>query len=113
MIDQSAPELHDLREATSESAEPAREIDMTQLPREVGAMLVSVGVLGVVLPGIAGVPALVVGGLVLWPEGFKRVDHWFRARCPKLHETSMKQVGRYLDDLERRFPNSTVKTESP
>jgi hypothetical protein len=75
-----------------------------ELPREVGVMLLSVGTLGIVLPGIMGTPALIAGGLVLWPKAFGRVESWFERRYPQLHHQSMKQIGRYLDDLEKRYP---------
>lgn len=74
------------------------------LPREVGVMLVSVGALGVVLPGMLGTPAIIAGGLVLWPGTFGRVEDWFRRRNPTLYQRGMKQLDRYLDDLERRYP---------
>jgi hypothetical protein len=74
------------------------------LPREVGVMLVSVGALGVVLPGMMGTPAIIAGGLVLWPGTFGRVEDWFRRRSPDLYRRGMKQLDRYLDDLERRYP---------
>jgi hypothetical protein len=76
-----------------------------ELPREVGVMLVSVGALGFVLPGVMGAPAIVAGGLVLWPRAFGRVEAWLERRYPKLHKESLKQIGRYLDDLERRYPS--------
>ena len=76
-----------------------------ELPREVGAMLVTVGVLGWILPGMAGTPALIAGGLVLWPGAFGKVEEWFQRRYPELHRQSMRQVGRYLDDLEQRYPD--------
>lgn len=75
-----------------------------KLPKEVGAVLVSVGVVGVVLPGIAGAPALIAGGLALWPGWFRKVDRRLREQNPKLHGNAMKQIGRFLDDLERRYP---------
>jgi hypothetical protein len=68
-------------------------------------MLVSVGVLGTVLPGIVGTPALIAGGLVLWPRAFGKVEEWFQRRYPVLHQRGMRQVGRYLDDLEQRYPD--------
>jgi hypothetical protein len=77
---------------------------LKELPREVGAMLISVGALGVVLPGMMGVPAVVAGGLVLWPEAFGKVEDWFQRRYPTIHRKGMRQVGRYLDDMARRFP---------
>jgi hypothetical protein len=74
------------------------------LPKEVGVMLVSVGTLGIVMPGIMGAPAIIAGGLVLWPETFGRVESWFERRWPKLHQEGMRQISRYLSDLEKRYP---------
>jgi hypothetical protein len=93
------------REPLSEPSQGERELRRIEdLPKEVGAMLVTVGVLGVVMPGMAGGPALLAGGLVLWPRTFGRLETWFARRYPSLHERGMQQVGRYLNDLERRFP---------
>jgi hypothetical protein len=78
------------------------------LPKEVGVMLVSVGVLGVVLPGVVGAPAIVAGGLVLWPRAFSGMERWLRRRHPGLHHRSMQQIERYLNDLERRFPEPSA-----
>jgi hypothetical protein len=78
---------------------------LAELPRELGVLLASVGVLGVVLPGIAGAPALIAGGLVLWPRTFRPVENWFRGRYPATHRKSMQQVGRFLDDLGQRYPH--------
>ncbi|MFM1902924.1 MAG: hypothetical protein RLZZ440_824 [Planctomycetota bacterium] len=77
-----------------------------RLPREVGAMLVTIGVLGLALPGLVGTPALLAGGLVLWPRGFHKVNRWIGARWPKVHRKSLEQVLRFLDDLERRYPTT-------
>ncbi len=86
------------------------ETRIKELPKEVGVMLVSVGVMGVVLPGILGAPALVAGGLVLWPEAFGKVEGWFRGRHPSLHRRGMRQIGRYLDDMQRRFPEPSAES---
>lgn len=77
------------------------------LPKEVGVMLMTVGVLGLALPGVVGGPALLAGGLVLWPRAFGRAETWFERKFPRAHQHSMQQINRYLDDLERRFPEST------
>jgi hypothetical protein len=79
------------------------------LPRELGVMLVSVGALGVVLPGVMGAPALVAGGLVLWPGTFGGLEEWLRRRNPGLYHRGMQQLGRFLDDMERRYPAPTEK----
>jgi hypothetical protein len=77
---------------------------LDDLPRELGVLLISVGVLGIVLPGIAGAPAFIAGGLVLWPKSFGKIEDWFHDRFPETHQSSMKQVGRFLGDLHRRYP---------
>jgi len=76
-----------------------------RMPREIGALLLTIGVVGVVLPGIVGTPALLAGGLVLWPRGFRGINGWLRRRCPKIHAKGMEQLLRYLDDMERRYPS--------
>jgi hypothetical protein len=85
---------------------PAGTRRLEELPKELGVLLASVGVLGVILPGIAGTPALIAGGLVLWPKTFSKVEGWFSQRFPVAHRKSMQQVGRFLDDLDRRYPRS-------
>jgi hypothetical protein len=96
-----------LSQTPATDAEAVRKIK--DLPKEVGVMLISVGVLGFVLPGVMGTPAIIAGGLVLWPKAFGKVEDWFERRYPALHRKSMKQIGRYLDDLERRFPDLSEK----
>jgi hypothetical protein len=83
------------------------------LPREVGVMLMSVGALGLLLPAVAGAPAIVAGGLVLWPRIFGRLERWLELRYPAAHRQGMRQIGRYLDDFERRFPDSTRPSPDP
>jgi hypothetical protein len=87
-----------------EEAELAR---IKDLPREVGVMLLTVGALGFVLPGVVGTPAVIAGGLVLWPKAFGKVENWFERRFPKMHKQSLYQINRYLNDLENRYPNAT------
>lgn len=74
------------------------------LPREVGVLLVTIGVMGIALPGLVGTPALLAGGLMLWPRGFRSVDTWLARRWPWLHRHGSEQLIRYLDDMERRYP---------
>ncbi len=89
---------------------PEEEAELSRikdLPREVGVMLLTVGVLGFVLPGVVGTPAAIAGGLVLWPKAFGRVENWFERKFPKVHKQSLYQINRYLNDLESRYPNAT------
>jgi|SRR5208283_5876344 hypothetical protein len=75
-----------------------------QLPRDVGWLLVYVGVLGVVLPGIIGFPFVIAGGAVLLPGGPKLLMRWVGRNPPRFVHASMKQISRFLDDVERRYP---------
>jgi hypothetical protein len=81
-------------------------------PKDLGLMLVSAGIIGVVLPG-PGVPALVAGGLILWPEGFGKVEGWVKRRFPEAHRKGMGHINRFLADLERRYPGSTTSAGDP
>ena len=99
---------------TSEEEAELRRIK--DLPKEVGVMLMTVGVLGLVLPGVVGTPAMIAGGLVLWPKAFGKVENWFERKFPKVHKQSLHQIHRYLNDLENRYPDSTQfehKKQSP
>ncbi len=74
------------------------------LPRDVGWMMVYVGVLGVILPGIIGAPFLVAGIAVLAPGGPKLLTRWVGRKPRGFVHASLKQMSRWLDDLERRYP---------
>ena len=42
---------------------------LADLPRDVGWLLIYLGVLGLVVPGVIGFPFLIAGGAVLTPGG--------------------------------------------
>ncbi len=86
---------------------------MNHLPKEVGAFLVAIGVVGLLLPGPVGSPFVVAGGLVLWPRGFSKVERWFARRFPAVHRSGVTQIDRYLTDMERRYPGSTGDAAAP
>ncbi len=80
--------------------------ELQDLPREVGVLLLALGVLGLILPGPIGTPALVAGGVVLWPGTFGRVSRWMETRYPKFTRAGDRQIRRFLIDLERRYPDA-------
>jgi hypothetical protein len=94
--------LPQLAATGSEEEEVLRKI--RNLPPELAVLLLSVGALGFALPGIIGTPALIAGGLALWPNAFGRAETWFAKRYPTVHRKSLHQMGRFLADLERRYP---------
>jgi len=75
-----------------------------QLPRDVGWVLLYVGVLGIVLPGVIGFPFVIAGGAILLPGGRKLLNRWVGENPPRVVHASMKQISRLVVDLERRYP---------
>jgi hypothetical protein len=75
------------------------------LNRGVGWTLISAGIIGMVMPGVLGTPFLIMGGLVLWPGNHKKVERWRQGHSPKMFHGAMKQINRFLDDLEKRYPH--------
>jgi hypothetical protein len=82
---------------------------LKKLPRDVGWLLVTAGVVGVVMPGVLGVPFLLLGGLILTPATNRRAERWLAGHAPGVLKGSMRQVNRFLDDLERRYPRTRGK----
>jgi hypothetical protein len=86
--------------------EPVDVKSIKDLPKEVGVMLITAGIVGFILPG-PGAPAIIAGGLVLWPEAFGKVESWLERSHPKVHRKGMQQINRFLNDLQKRYPDST------
>jgi len=77
-------------------AEPLA-VRIEQLPREAGWLLITADIVGLVVPGVLGTPFLLAGAVILAPGGSKLVSRW-------AGRSTMRQVSRFLDDLERRYP---------
>jgi len=114
-MNQTTDHVQALPAPTAETATAAQSspgpapIEIKNLPKEVGIMLLTAGVAGFILPG-PGTPALIAGGIALWPNAFGKIESWFAKRHPDLHRKGMEQIQRYLSDLEKRYPNCTKPT---
>jgi hypothetical protein len=97
--------------ASAPASEPPTGLAVTP-SKDLGLMLVSAGLIGVVLPG-PGAPALVAGGLMLWPGAFGKVERWIHRRFPEAHRKGIGHINRFLSDLERRYPGSTGPASEP
>jgi len=95
-----------MNRAPSHNAEPAQgqfgvqelsPVRVEELPKEAGWLLITAGVVGLVVPGVLGTPFLLAGAAVLTPGGSKFLSRW-------AGHSAMRQIGRFLDDLERRYP---------
>ena len=73
-------------------------------PKELGILLLVGGVLGLLLPGPVGTPFLIIGGVILWPAAFSRLESCLVKRLPRTHKLGMAQINRFVSDLERRYP---------
>lgn len=76
------------------------------LAKDVGWVLVAAGVIGIIMPGVLGTPFLIAGAAALWPGNRERFQRWREGHSPKFFHGSMKQINRFLDDLERRYPKN-------
>ena len=74
------------------------------LPPEVGAVLVTFGIGGLIVPSVFGPPFILAGGLVLAPRYFHRGELWLQKRFPKLHRANRRLLDRFIHDFEMRFP---------
>jgi len=77
------------------------------MPPEVGILLIVSGIGGILLPGPVGTPFLLLGCLMLWPKAFRQTGRFFEQQFPKMHYHGVKQINRFLDDLETRYPLSS------
>src|SRR5262249_5353808 len=80
---------------------------LEKLPPEIGVLLIILGAAGLLLPGPVGSPFLIAGGISLWPSAFRKVEDWFQRVSPGLYDEGIRQMERFLVDLERRYPGST------
>jgi hypothetical protein len=103
------PAVHAAGASPDEAADEAQRDDeailrIVNLPRDFGWLMVSVGVLGVILPGFPGAPFLLAGVAVLAPGGPRLLTGWASRKPNGFVHNGLKQIGRWLDDLERRYP---------
>ena len=82
------------------------------LPPEVASMLILIGILGIPLPG-PGIPFILAGGLAIWPRTFKPIEERFRHKFPTAHVSVFQLLGRFVEDLNRRYPGSIAPAQDP
>jgi hypothetical protein len=76
----------------------------TELPKEAGWLLITAGVVGLAVPGVLGTPFLLAGAVVVVPGGPQLLSRWVGRNPPKIVRSAMRQINRFIDDLERRYP---------
>jgi hypothetical protein len=84
---------------------------LDRLPRDIGFLLLASGIITGMLPPPPGpfdLSLMLAGGVALWPRGLQAVDDWTGRRFPQAHHAGVSYLERFLHDLERRYPGSTV-----
>lgn len=77
-------------------------------PREMGVLLIALGISELIPPEPIGMVFVVLGGLVFWPRGFRAVDRWLGRKLPKAHRGYRKFFDRFVTDIERRYPGTAL-----
>jgi hypothetical protein len=83
-------------------AKPVRRV--AHLPKEVGWLLITAGVVGLVVPGLPGTPFVLAGACLVVPGGPRLLSHWVGRKPTSIVGSAVRQIGRFMDDLERRYP---------
>ena len=82
--------------------------NLTKPPREMGVLLVALGISELIPPEPIGMVLVVLGGLVFWLRGCRAVDGWLRRNLPKTHSGYTKFLDRFAADMERRYPSTSL-----
>jgi hypothetical protein len=87
------------------------EVKLGRLPRDVGAVLLTVGAVGLVIPGPLppGLTFLAIGTVILSPKLLRPFGGCLRKRLPLIYRVFEMQVSRFNSDLEHRYPGSTSR----
>jgi hypothetical protein len=84
----------------------------TKTPREMGILLIALGISELIPPEPIGMVFVVLGGLLFWPRGCRAVGGWFRRKLPKTHSGYTMFLDRFVADLERRYPRTALPLHS-
>ncbi|MGD0106152.1 MAG: hypothetical protein ABSC06_19245 [Rhodopila sp.] len=95
--------------ASPRSTDQRTVLRLDTLTTDVGWLLITAGVIGVIVPGVPGTPFLIVGVLVITPGGTNLLARWSGKKPPRFINGGLKQIGRFLDDLERRYPRASKR----
>lgn len=107
----SGPPMYE-RLASITTSEPQLHRDLAEklggLPRDLAVALISLGVIGVAIPGPVplGASFVVLGTVVLCPGLLGRTGGPLARRCPRLFRVLIGFADDLRADLERRYPGS-------
>ena len=94
------------------SAVPALHRELAEklggLPRDLAITLVSLGIVGIAIPGPIppGLSFVLLGAVILWPGLLARTGGPLARRCPRAFRMLIGFTDHLTTDLARRYPNS-------
>jgi hypothetical protein len=97
-----------LTTAISPELVPPEYFDMDILdtiPKDIGWMLLILGIVGIAIPGLVDIPLVIAGSIILWPSTYRIFQRL--AQTPKqahLLDAPVRFLTRFHADLERRNP---------
>jgi hypothetical protein len=75
------------------------------IPKDIGWMLLILGIIGIAVPGMVDVPLLIAGSIIIWPSTYRIFQRM--AKTPKqarLLDFPVRFLTRFHADLEKRNP---------
>jgi hypothetical protein len=97
-------------ETASDRGELHRELarKLAGLPGDLGVSLISLGVVGIVIPGPVplGASFILLGTVVLFPGLLARTGGPLAKRCPRVFGVLIDFTDHFRADLARRYPGS-------
>jgi hypothetical protein len=87
------------------------DIDMLDtIPKDIGWMLLILGVIGVAVPGMVDVPLLIAGSIIIWPSTYRMFQRLAKTKKQAhLLDAPVRFLTRFHADLERRNPGGQSK----
>jgi hypothetical protein len=81
---------------------------LTGLPRGLAVTLVSLGMVGIAIPGPIppGLSFVLLGAVILWPRLLATTGGPLARRCPRVFRMLIGFTNHLTTDLARRYPNS-------
>jgi hypothetical protein len=77
---------------------------LRMLPKESGIALMGFGMVGVLMLDPVDLVFVLAGALAFSPRLSRRVESWVQGRFPRVHRKARRQIDRFIDDFERRYP---------